>query len=161
LGTDVPRCHQYNQLLSSPIGHEKLRRLLKCFIAANNKLVYWQGICCKDFLLLFRLILNQYINQKFTLIIIGLDSLCAPFLTLNFNDEALSFSCLHTFIPKFLQDVFLFDNSSVITEYLAVFSHLLSFHDPELSSHLNRIEYKPDLYAIPWFLTLFTRKLCV
>ncbi|CAG8640371.1 5304_t:CDS:10, partial [Funneliformis mosseae] len=130
IDVDVPRCHQYNQLLSSPIGHEKLRRLLKCFIVANanNKLVYWQG----------------------------LDSLCAPFLTLNFNDEALAFSCLHTFIPKFLQDVFLFDNSSVIAEYLAVFKHLLSFHDPELSSHLNKIGYQPDLYAIPWFLTLFT-----
>ncbi|CAB5395590.1 unnamed protein product [Rhizophagus irregularis] len=74
------------------------------FIAANNKLVYWQGF----------------------------DSLCAPFLTLNFNDEALAF------------------------KYLAVFSHLLSFHDPELSNHLDKIEYHPDLYAIRWFLTLFT-----
>ncbi|RIA85387.1 hypothetical protein C1645_781994 [Glomus cerebriforme] len=130
IDVDVPRCHQYNQLLSSPIGHEKLRRLLKCFIAANanNKLVYWQG----------------------------LDSLCAPFLTLNFNDEALAFSCLHTFIPKFAQDFFLSDNSPVITEYLAVFRHLLSFHDPELSSHLDRIGYHPELYAIRWFLTLFT-----
>ncbi|CAB4391474.1 unnamed protein product [Rhizophagus irregularis] len=128
IDVDVPRCHQYNQLLSSPIGHEKLRRLLKCFIAANNKLVYWQGF----------------------------DSLCAPFLTLNFNDEALAFSCLHTFVPKFLQDFFLSDNSPVIKEYLAVFSHLLSFHDPELSNHLDKIEYHPDLYAIRWFLTLFT-----
>ncbi|KAG9285348.1 hypothetical protein G9A89_010823 [Geosiphon pyriformis] len=129
IDVDVPRCHQYHQLLSSPVGHEKLRRLLKCFVTANSKLlVYWQG----------------------------LDSLCAPFLTLNFNDEALAFNCLQTFIPKYLKDVFLFDNSAVIQEYLAVFGHLLSFHDPELSSHLNKIAFMPDLYAIPWFLTLFT-----
>ncbi|CAG8535135.1 9825_t:CDS:10 [Cetraspora pellucida] len=129
IDVDVPRCHQYHQLLSSPVGHDKLRRLLKCFVAANKQnLVYWQG----------------------------LDSLCAPFLTLNFNDEALAFSCYHAFIPKFMKDFFISDNSSVIREYLAVFSHLLSFHDPELSRHLNKIGYKPDLYAVPWFLTLFT-----
>ncbi|CAG8798972.1 9020_t:CDS:2, partial [Racocetra persica] len=43
IDVDVPRCHQYHQLLSSPVGHEKLKRLLKCFVAANNQnLVYWQ-----------------------------------------------------------------------------------------------------------------------
>lgn len=129
IDVDVPRCHQYHQLLSSPVGHEKLRRLLKCFVAANKqKLVYWQG----------------------------LDSLCAPFLTLNFNDEALAFSCFHAFIPKFMKDFFISDNTPVMQEYLAVFRHLLSFHDPELSRHLNKIGYHPELYAVPWFLTLFT-----
>ncbi|EIE80089.1 hypothetical protein RO3G_04794 [Rhizopus delemar RA 99-880] len=87
---DVPRCHQYNQLLASSAGHEKLRRLLKAWVAANPNLVYWQ------------------------------------------------------------------DNTPVLQEYLAVFRHLLSFHDPELSSHLEAIGFMPDLYAIPWFLTLFT-----
>ena len=28
------------------------------------------------------------------------DSLCAPFLYLNFNDEALAYACLSAFIPK-------------------------------------------------------------
>ncbi|ORE03284.1 RabGAP/TBC [Rhizopus microsporus var. microsporus] len=83
---DVPRCHQYNQMLASSTGHEKLRRLLKSWVVANPSLVYWQ----------------------------------------------------------------------VLQEYLAVFRHLLSFHDPELSSHLDAIGFMPDLYAIPWFLTLFT-----
>ncbi|KAI8988297.1 rab-GTPase-TBC domain-containing protein [Mycotypha africana] len=83
---DVPRCHQYNQLLASSVGHEKLRRLLKAWVCANKNLVYWQ----------------------------------------------------------------------VLQEYLAIFRHLLSFHDPELSTHLDAIGFMPDLYAIPWFLTLFT-----
>ncbi|KAG1140860.1 hypothetical protein G6F37_007493 [Rhizopus arrhizus] len=125
---DVPRCHQYNQLLASSAGHEKLRRLLKAWVAANPNLVYWQG----------------------------LDSLCAPFLTLNFNDEAIAFASLQKFIPRFLDNFFLSDNTPVLQEYLAVFRHLLSFHDPELSSHLEAIGFMPDLYAIPWFLTLFT-----
>lgn len=99
-------------------------------MSANKNLVYWQG----------------------------LDSLCAPFLTLNFNDEAIAFACLQKFIPKFLNNFFLSDNTPVLQEYLAVFRHLLSFHDPELSSHLDTIGFMPDLYAIPWFLTLFTRK---
>ncbi|KAJ3127748.1 hypothetical protein HK098_005865 [Nowakowskiella sp. JEL0407] len=44
LDADIPRCHQYNELLSSSIGHEKLRRVLKAWVVSENKrLVYWQG----------------------------------------------------------------------------------------------------------------------
>lgn len=56
---DIPRCHQYDLLLSSPDGHLKLKRVLKAWIRANPALVYWQG----------------------------LDSLSAPFICLNFDDE--------------------------------------------------------------------------
>ncbi|KAI8147678.1 rab-GTPase-TBC domain-containing protein [Fennellomyces sp. T-0311] len=128
IDVDVPRCHQYNQLLASSTGHEKLRRLLKSWVSVNKKWVYWQG----------------------------LDSLCAPFLTLNFNDEALAFACLQKFILKFLNNFFLKDNSAVLQDYFAVFRHVLSYHDPELSAHIDTIGFVPDLYAIRWFLTLFT-----
>ncbi|RUP48461.1 rab-GTPase-TBC domain-containing protein [Jimgerdemannia flammicorona] len=134
----IPRCHQYNQLLASAVGHEKLRRLLKCWVAANSNLVYWQGSCL------------QLIPRG------GLDYLCAPFLTLNFNNEALAFACLQRFIPRFLCNFFLHDNEGVLQEYLAIFRHLLSFHDPELSRHVEAISFVSNLYAIPWFLTLFT-----
>ncbi|GIY35720.1 TBC domain-containing protein kinase-like protein [Caerostris extrusa] len=86
----------------------------------------------------------------------GLDSLCAPFLSLNFNDEALAYACLSAFIPKYLHNFFLKDNSAVIQEYLAKFSHLIAFHDPELTNHLDNIGFIPELYAIPWFLTMYT-----
>ncbi|KAI8510469.1 hypothetical protein Bbelb_113850 [Branchiostoma belcheri] len=85
----------------------------------------------------------------------SLDSLCAPFLYLNFNDEALAFASLSAFIPKYLHHFFLKDNSAVIQEYLAVFSHLIAFHDPELANHMESIGFIPELYAIPWFLTMF------
>ncbi|MFT7807634.1 TBC domain-containing protein kinase-like protein [Arapaima gigas] len=125
---DIPRCHQYDELLSSPQGHVKFRRVLKAWVVSHSDLVYWQG----------------------------LDSLCAPFLYLNFNNEALAYACMSAFIPKYLYNFFLKDNSHVIQEYLTVFSQMIAFHDPELSNHLNEIGFIPDLYAIPWFLTMFT-----
>ncbi|KAJ8281072.1 hypothetical protein GJAV_G00063180 [Gymnothorax javanicus] len=125
---DIPRCHQYDELLSSPQGHAKFRRVLKAWVVSHPDLVYWQG----------------------------LDSLCAPFLYLNFNNEALAYACMSAFIPKYLYNFFLKDNSHVIQEYLTVFSQMIAFHDPELSNHLNDIGFIPDLYAIPWFLTMFT-----
>ena len=33
----------------------------------------------------------------------------------------------------------------MFTEYLAVFSHLIAFHDPELSNHLDGIGFIPDV----------------
>ncbi|XP_068249818.1 TBC domain-containing protein kinase-like protein [Palaemon carinicauda] len=125
---DIPRCHQYDELLSSPQGHEKFTRVLKAWVVSHSHLVYWQG----------------------------LDSLCAPFLYLNFNNEALAFSCLSRFIDKYLHKFFLRDNSAVIQEYLAKFSHMIAFHDPQLFNHLDEICFIPELYAIPWFLTMYT-----
>lgn len=87
----------------------------------------------------------------------GLDSLTAPFLYLNFNDEAKAYSCLSAFIPKYLHQFFLKDNSAVIQEYLAKFSQLIAFHDPKLANHLHAIDFIPQLFAIPWFLTMFSR----
>eukprot|EP00794_Sanderia_malayensis_P007217 gene7217-8025_t len=125
---DIPRCHQYNQLLSSPTAHGKFKRILKAWVVSHPKLTYWQG----------------------------LDSLCAPFLSLNFNDEALAYASLSAFIPKYLYNFFLKDNSPIIQEYLAVFSQMIAYHEPELYNHLSDIGFAPELYAIPWFLTMFS-----
>lgn len=128
IDVDIPRCHQYDPLMATPQGHIKLKRVLKSWVLSNPDLVYWQG----------------------------LDSLCAPFLYLNFNREELAFGCLTNFVKKYAANFFLKDNSAVIHEYLAVFSHLISFNEPELAAHFESIDFKPDLYAIPWFLTMFS-----
>lgn len=125
---DIPRCHQYNELLSSCEGHHKFKRVLKTWVVSHPQYVYWQG----------------------------LDSLCAPFLFLNFNEEARAYACLSAFVPKYLHNFFLKDNSAVIREYLAKFSHLIAFHDPVLANHLHDINFVPELFAIPWFLTMFS-----
>ena len=125
---DIPRCHQYDDFLSSPTGHLKLKRLLKAWVTAHPQYVYWQG----------------------------LDSLTAPFLITNFNNEERAFLSLYNFIPKYLHNFFLKDNSMVIKEYLTKFSQLVMFHEPALAKHLNVINFIPELFAIPWVLTMFS-----
>lgn len=156
---DIPRCHQYDELLSSPEGHQKLKRLLKAWVTSHPQYVYWQG----------------------------LDSLTAPFLYLNFSNEGniqhyldkshqfynfppktlnfliffllseRAFLSLSKFIPKYLHWFFLKDNSQIIKEYLSKFSQLTAFHEPILANHLTGINFIPELFAIPWFLTMFSR----
>jgi len=49
----------------------------------------------------------------------------------------------------------------VIQEYLGKFSQIIAFHDPQLANHLKSINFVPELFAIPWFLTMFSRKFCL
>ncbi|XP_063674727.1 TBC domain-containing protein kinase-like protein [Bolinopsis microptera] len=128
IDVDIPRCHQYNHFLSSPTGHWKLRRVLKAWVIDHPDLTYWQG----------------------------LDSLAAPFLVLHSGNEALAYASLKTFVRKYVNNFFLKDNSHVMTEYLWVFCQLVMFHDPELALHIQNMGFIPELYAIPWFLTMFT-----
>eukprot|EP00124_Ichthyophonus_hoferi_P001971 Ihof_evm3s120 gene=Ihof_evmTU3s120 len=128
IDVDIPRCHQYDVLLSSSEGHSKLRRLLKGWVSSNPHYVYWQG----------------------------LDSLAAPFLWHHFNHEAMAYACLDRFVKVYLNGFFLPDNSEVIHEYIAVYRHVLAYHEPELAYHLDKIGFLPELYAIPWFLTVYT-----
>lgn len=69
-----------------------------------------------------------------------------------------AFLSLYQFIPKYLHWFFLKDNSQIIKEYLGKFSQLTAFHEPVLANHLNEINFIPELFAIPWFLTMFSRK---
>lgn len=70
----------------------------------------------------------------------------------------MAFLSLFRFIPKYLQWFFLKDNSAIIKEYLCKFSQLSAFHEPLLAQHLASINFIPELFAIPWFLTMFSRK---
>lgn len=74
---------------------------------------------------------------------------------------AMAYACLSAFIPKYLYNFFLKDNAVIIQEFLCKFSQLIAFHDPELTNHLDSIGFIPELYAIPWFLTMFSRKFTV
>ena len=46
---DIPRCHQYDALLSSPTAHYKFKRVLKAWVVSHTNLVYWQGNLCSCF----------------------------------------------------------------------------------------------------------------
>ena len=132
ISVDIPRCHQYNELMASPQGHQKLARILKAWLNHHaSEYVYWQG----------------------------LDSLAAPFLLLNFENEAMAFTCFNAFIDKYLKGFFKKDNQLIVQQYLGMFSDLLSYHDAALADHLEKLGFLPNLYAIPWFLTMFTHVL--
>jgi TBC domain-containing protein kinase-like protein len=97
LDLDIPRCHQYHPSLASPQGHAKMKRVLKAWISAErDKHVYWQG----------------------------LDSVCATFLSLSFNNEvcaynsqAVAFCSMRQFILNFCTGFFVKDNSKLMREY--------------------------------------------
>ncbi|KAH3758315.1 TBCK protein kinase [Pelomyxa schiedti] len=124
---DIPRCHQYQQLLASPQGHTRLRNVLHAWVKANPQLTYWQG----------------------------LDSILAPFIALSCS-EAQAFMCLNNFVLHYAQKFFERDNSLFLQSYLLTFRQLVAFHDAALAVHLHEIGFHPHLYAISWFLTQFT-----
>lgn len=80
----------------------------------------------------------------------------AHVFTLNDN---LALRALETFVNKYLDDMFSSGDSSKIFEKLSLMRRLLAFHDPELASHLDTLEFREDLYAVPWLLTAFSRKI--
>eukprot|EP00736_Rhodelphis_marinus_P009070 Rmarinus@m.21492 len=126
---DIPRCHQYNELLASHEGHTKLRRVLKAWVSVTEgRLVYWQGV----------------------------DSLCAPLLCLFFENEARAFGCLRRLIEKYLAPFFVADNVHVLQEHLVSYTRVLAFHEPAVAIHFLSSGFQPELYAIPWLLTLFS-----
>lgn len=47
----------------------------------------------------------------------------------------------------------------LFAEYLAVFMQVLAFADSDLFSHLHALDFRPELFAIPWFLTCFAHVL--
>lgn len=114
---DIPRCHQYDELLSSPQGHVKFRRVLKAWVVSHPDLVYWQGQWIAGLFFSFCVfhcterdwalegarvsrgsvcspVLGTQSTWRSLLFhcLPGLDSLCAPFLYLNFNNEGKNFN---------------------------------------------------------------------
>eukprot|EP00941_MAST-03F_sp_MAST-3F-sp1_P001081 g1081.t1 len=66
------------------------------------------------------------------------------------------FECFYAFVEKFMPHAYTDDGDFVSLQcQLRLFHLLLQFHDPKLCNHLARFEMMPELYATPWFLTLF------
>lgn len=89
INLDVPRCHQYHPQLSSTEGHRKMKRILRGWVSSNQgTLEYWQG----------------------------LDSVLAPFLVLNFDNEAKAFCCLDAFVKRYLHEFYAIKNQRYMEE---------------------------------------------
>jgi TBC domain-containing protein kinase-like protein len=146
---DIPRCHQYNDLLASELGREKMMRILKAWIFCNtDKYVYWQGFNA----LLFPYF---YLCAELSLFSAGLDSLLAPFLCIFFNEEHIAYASFSNFVEKYLPDIFVLDNSEAIKRRMASFQQIISLLDAELAAHFISIGLTPDLFAISWYHIFF------
>ena len=53
LEVDIPRCHQYDEILSSPEGHQKLKNVLKVFATSlsmeDEFLCYYSDLDCQSY----------------------------------------------------------------------------------------------------------------
>jgi TBC domain-containing protein kinase-like protein len=81
----------------------------------------------------------------------GFDSVCAVFVVVFAESESLAFSCFSEMMRKYLYSM----QGSALTETLRVFRNLLHFLDPVLGYTLTQHKIGPDVYALPWLLTLF------
>uniref|UniRef100_A0A7S2R873 Rab-GAP TBC domain-containing protein n=1 Tax=Mucochytrium quahogii TaxID=96639 RepID=A0A7S2R873_9STRA len=131
---DVPRCHQYHLLMRCTESRSTLRNVLKTWTLANPGSEYWQG----------------------------LDSIAAAVVCIFNGNEPTIFAVFNKIIQTYLPGMFSSiknKNSKLLHARLCVLEQLLAFHDPQLGLHLKDLGVKPDLYAIPWVLTLFSHVL--
>ncbi len=89
----------------------------------------------------------------------GADSLCSVPLRLFWPREDIAARVASRVVAKYLRGVYVADNAIIVGRMLGLYSELLTFHDPILSAHLHRVGFTADIYALPWFLTLFSHAL--
>ena len=89
----------------------------------------------------------------------GMDSVCAVAMLLYWPREDFVLAVTSRIISKYLRGIYVPDNGKTVAKLLTLFSQLLTFHDPELAVHLHRSMYTPDIFALPWFFTLFSHSL--
>lgn len=95
----------------------------------------------------------------------GLNELLAPFLMLQTKDplsDAIIMGLFSRLIALYVPRVFADKNDSDFTALqssLRLLSLLLQYHDPKLHQFIEQFDVPPELYATPWFLTLFGRSM--
>ncbi|CAM9232514.1 unnamed protein product, partial [Laminaria digitata] len=92
----------------------------------------------------------------------GMHEVLAPFVAL--SDPELSTSdislCYGAFIKRFLPYAFNKDEEFLSLQIcFRLFRLLLLYHHPRLCRFLDQYQLQPELYATPWFLTLFSNSL--
>lgn len=158
IGIDVRRCHQYHPVLASQDGKTCLKQVLELWCRSSG-FAYWQGV----------------------------DSLAAPFVVAHFHrarrplhqsedivatdqEESLEWmqpainaacSCLCAWTHLCLDGVFMSGTAgtALLRQKMSLLSVKLEKQLPELAAHLEAEGVTPDLYAIPWILTLFSHVL--
>ncbi|KAL4504050.1 hypothetical protein ABPG72_022680 [Tetrahymena utriculariae] len=92
----------------------------------------------------------------------GLNELAAPFLYLTTSSYNVTLShsynyfinFLDKFVPNFFQD----SEFNSLQCFFFAFTLLMKYHDPNLNNFLQKNDISPEIYAYPWFITLFSSK---
>lgn len=128
LSLDLPRCHQYDEAMSSNNIQSKIALIIEKVLAVNPEYsAYWQG----------------------------LDSFVAPFALLYANDVEAGFAAAFQMIEKFTPDYFTRHSSHALEESLKLFAKLISYNNSALGYFLRENSLTPSTFAVPWLLTCF------
>ena len=104
-------------------------------------------------------ILTFYCKQQNIAYVQGLNEILAPFFLL--APQLSIGQCYNTFsafISRFLPHTFADHEFTRLQCTFRLFRLLLLYHDPELCHTLDQYGMVPELYAMPWFLTLFAHR---
>ena len=69
------------------------------------------------------------------------------------------FSCFSVFMDRYLIAFYNDEEFGVLQCCFKLLRICLLYHDPELCNYLDQYQMSPELYASPWFLTLFANRL--
>lgn len=107
----------------------RMERLLKGWSGMGGK--YWQGLC----------------------------PMAAPILQV-YQRDSLAMEAFAAFIRRYEARFFVLEDLDQMNHmWMSSFMRLLCFHDAQLASHLDSIGFTPQLYAVPWFITMFAHVL--
>jgi len=128
---DIPRLHQYSYIMNSFLGKKHLYQLLTCWLNLNESYTYVQGLDS------IALAASEICNWEPNASMILFDQILKKFFP-NFIDS-------ETTLKK-------------IKERIHLIEWILAFVEPSLALHLKKIGFSAELYAISWFITLFSSK---
>eukprot|EP01048_Picozoa_sp_COSAG05_P004738 COSAG05_NODE_266_length_12619_cov_81.601677_9_plen_913_part_00 len=177
LAADVPRCHQYHPIMASAEGQLCLRRTLEGWLRAHPEYSYWQGI---DSLAAPFVVMHFHRARRVaaintgaraelmaTLVGVGSQSAVVTVAAVNSSDSEswlhpavnAARNCLDAWTRLHLCGMFGPGGIGLLRERLSNLAALLRQHLPRLSAHFEALNVSPELYAVPWVLTLFAHVL--
>lgn len=135
---DIPRCHQYHPALQSGEMRKQIANVLKAWVLSNPKGAYWQGM----------------------------DSLAATICVMFPGNEPVAFTVFNKFVATHLAGLFTAASTidakvhdQRIHQRLSALEQMLTFHDPVLAAHLQKLGVEMEHFALPWILTMFAHVL--
>lgn len=107
------------------------------------------------------LLLTYYCKETGIFYKQGLNELLAPFLFLSRSGLSLTetYLCFHHFISSYMPTIFIDADFKALQAQMLIFQRLLQYFHPKLSNFLDQLSIGPELYASPWFLTLFASRI--